>query len=146
MFDNDGSGGGWQNPNDDRLRELLKDSRTIAVVGLSSNPERPSYGVSSYLLSQGYNVIPVNPREKEILGQKAYPDLKSINEKVDIVDVFRKPDAVPDIVREAIEINVKAVWLQEQVISLSAFKKGVNNGLIMVMDRCILKEHRRLVV
>ncbi len=140
----DGVGGGWKNPDDGVIKKLLDQSRTIAVVGMSSNPDRPSHGVSEYLLSIGYNVIPVNPKEKEIMSQRAYPDLKSIPEKVDIVDVFRKPDAAPDIVKEAVEIGASAVWLQESVISFDAFAAGEKAGLIMVMDRCIFKEHHRL--
>ena len=109
----DGVGGGWKNPDDGVIKKLLDTSRTIAVVGMSSNPDRPSYGVSEFLISAGYNVIPVNPKEKEILGQRSYPDLKSIPDKIDIVDVFRKPDAAPEIVKEAVEIGASAVWLQE---------------------------------
>ena len=140
----DGVGGGWKNPDDGVIKKLLDTSRTIAVVGMSSNPDRPSYGVSEFLISAGYNVIPVNPKEKEILGQRSYPDLKSIPDKIDIVDVFRKPDAAPEIVKEAVEIGASAVWLQESVLSYDAFATGEKAGLTMIMDRCIFKEYHRL--
>jgi predicted CoA-binding protein len=138
-------GEGWQNPSPEQIRNLLKKARTIAIVGLSSDPGRPSYGVAQYLKNQGYKIIPVNPREESILGEKAFPDLKSISGHVDIVDVFRKPDAALSITLEAIAIGADAVWLQESVISTEAFKKGEEAGIIMVMDKCIYKEHSRLI-
>jgi len=127
---------------------LLKSAKTIAVVGLSAKPERPSYGVSKYLQAQGYKIIPVNPNESMILGEKAYPDLNSIPNinEVDIVDVFRRPDDVPNIVDSAIKLGVKAIWLQEDVISTEAFHNGRQASVFMVMDRCILKEHNRLIM
>jgi uncharacterized protein len=143
VFNNNGEG--WQNPSPDKIRELLRRAKTVAVVGLSSNPERASHGVARYLQEHGYHIIPVNPRETEVLGEKAYPDLKSVPLPVDIVDVFRSSDAALPITEEAIAIGASAVWLQESVISTDAFKKGEEAGLIMVMDRCIYKEHVRLI-
>jgi len=126
------------------IPELLENSRTIAVVGLSSKRSRPSYGVSEYMQSAGYRIIPVNPQETEVLGERAYPDLDSVPEKIDIVDVFRNPDAVPEIVEAAIRVGAPAVWLQEGVVHEAAAQKARDAGLTMVMDRCILKEHRKL--
>lgn len=124
--------------------ELLTKSRTIAVVGLSSKKYRPSYGVTEYMQSQGYRIIPVNPNETEILGEKAYPDLESVPEKVDIVDVFRRPEFVPEIVEAAIRKGARGVWMQEEVVHPGAAARAMGAGLIVVMDRCILKEHRKL--
>jgi predicted CoA-binding protein len=129
----------------DNIPELLRSARTIAVVGLSGKKARPSYGVSEYLQNAGYRIIPVNPRETEVLGEKAYPDLDSLPEKVDIVDVFRRSEFVPDIVDAAIRIGARAVWMQEGVINDAAAEKARAAGLAVVMDRCILKEHRRLI-
>ncbi len=112
---------------------------------MSPNPDRPSYNVAEYLKIWGYKVIPVNPKEKEIMGQKAYADLQTIPDKIDIVDVFRKPEAAIGIVNEAIAIGAMAVWLQETVISYEAFRAGEEAGLVMVMDRCMFKEHGRLL-
>jgi len=139
------SGEGWQNPSPEKIRELLKRVKTVAVVGLSSNPERASHGVARYLQEHGYHIIPVNPKEAEVLGEKAYPDLKSIPVPVDIVDVFRSSDAALSITEEAIAIGAAAVWLQESVVSTDAFMRGEQAGLTMVMDRCIYKEHVRLI-
>lgn len=126
------------------ISSILKSSKTIAVVGLSDNPDRPSYGVSKYIQSAGYRIIPVNPAAAEILGEKSYPDLKSIPEKIDIVDIFRKPDAVPAIVEEAIAIKAKTIWMQEGVVHEGAAEAAKKAGLHVVMDKCILKEHRKL--
>src|ERR1700733_5270540 len=125
--------------------DLLKKARTIAVVGLSSRSTRPSYGVARYLQSVGYRVIPVNPAETEVLGEKAYATLDDIPEPVDIVDIFRNPEFVPDIVDAAIRIGAKCVWMQEGIIHEEAAKKARAAGLEVVMDRCILKAHRTLV-
>lgn len=135
------TGEGWKNPSPEQIRGLLNSSKVIAVVGLSSNPERPSHNIGRYLMEKGYSVIPVNPNETEVLGEKSYPDLKSVPEKIDIVDVFRRGDAAPEITAEAIAVGAKAVWMQEGVISIPAFQMGEKAGLIMVMDRCIFKEH-----
>ena len=130
----------FQNP--EIIEKIVKDFKTIAVVGLSDKPERPSYGVAKYLQDQGYRIIPVNPRVTEVLGEKAYPDLKSIPEKVEIVDIFRRSEDIPPIVDEAIEIGAKAVWLQEGIVNEEAGEKASESGLLVVMDRCMLKEHR----
>ncbi len=127
------------------IPELLRTSKTIAVVGLSRRVCRPSHGVSEYMQSQGYRIIPVNPREMEVLGEKTYPDLDSVPEKVDIVNVFRRPEHVPEIVDAAIRIGARAVWLQEGVVHDAAAEKARAAGLFVVQDRCILKEHRRMV-
>ncbi len=127
------------------ISELLKSSRTIAVVGLSSKPWRPSYGVSHYMQKAGYRIIPVNPHEREVLGEKAYPTLESIPEPVDIVNVFRRSEFVPEIVEAALKIGARAIWLQEGVVHPEAAERARQAGLIVVQDRCILKEHRRLV-
>jgi predicted CoA-binding protein len=127
-----------------RISEILHTSRTIAVVGLSGKRYRPSYGVAEYLKRVGYRIIPVNPMETEVLGERAYPDLESIPEKVDLVDIFRRSEFVPEIVESAIRIGAKAVWMQEGVIHEDAAARAEAAGLAVVMDRCILKDHRRL--
>jgi predicted CoA-binding protein len=126
------------------IPELLRSSRTIAVVGLSNRKYRPSYGVSEYLQRTGYRIIPVNPLESEVLGEKAYPSLDEVPEKIDIVDIFRRPEYVPDIVEAAIRKGARAVWMQEGVVHPAAAEKAREAGLTVVMDRCLLKEHRRL--
>jgi uncharacterized protein len=126
------------------IPELLKNSRTIAVVGLSANRMRPSYGVSEYMQGAGYRIIPVNPQETEVLGEKAYPTLDAVTEKIDIVDIFRRPEFVPEIVEAAIRIGAKAVWMQEGVVHDGAAARAREAGLEVVMDRCLLKEHRRM--
>lgn len=129
----------------EQIAELLKNAKTIAVVGLTDSPFRPSYGVSQYMQSQGYKIIPVNPNITESLGEKAYPSLLDVPEKIDIVDVFRRPDAVPEIVAQSIRIKAPAIWLQEGVIHESAAQIARAAGIFVVMDLCILKEHRRLL-
>jgi uncharacterized protein len=126
----------------DEIGELLKRSKTIAVVGLSNNPLRPSYGVSAYMQTQGYRIIPVNPQIHGSLGEKAVASLADVGEKIDIVDVFRRSEFVPDLVDEAIRLELPAIWLQEGVIHQEAAEKARKAGLLVVMDRCILKEHR----
>ena len=126
------------------IRELLKTSRTIAVVGLSSKRFRPSYGVAEYMQRNGYRIIPVNPFERAVLGEKCYADLDSVPERVDIVDVFRRAEFVPEIVEAAIRIGARAVWMQEGVVHEAAAERARAAGLMVVMDRCILKEHRRM--
>jgi len=120
---------------------LLKTSRTIAVVGLSSRRHRPSYGVAEYLKSVGYRVIPVNPSETEVLGEKAYARLEDIPEHVDIVDIFRRSEFVPEIVESAIRIGARGVWMQEGVIHPEAAERARRAGLLVIMNACILKEH-----
>jgi len=127
----------------DEIGELLKRTKTIAVVGLSDSPLRPSYGVSAYMQSHGYKIIPVNPSIKGSLGEKAVASLAEIEEKIDMVDVFRRPEYVPELVDEAIRLKVPAIWLQEDVIHEEAAEKARKAGLFVVMDKCILKEHRR---
>ena len=130
----------------DPITELLKNSLTIAVVGLSSKHHRASYGVSEYMQSAGYRIIPVNPNEREVLGERAYARLEDVPEKVDIVDIFRRSDQVPEVVESAIRIGAKAVWMQEGVIHPAAAARARQAGLAVVMDLCILKEHRRRFV
>jgi len=124
--------------------EILSFSRVVAVVGLSSKTDRPSYEVASYLKEQGYRIIPVNPMEKEILGEICYPDLASIPEPVDVVDIFRRSEEVLLIVEEAIKIGAKAVWMQEGVVNGEAAARAREAGLLVIMDECMLKEHQRL--
>lgn len=127
-----------------RIAEILQSARVIAVVGLSSKRYRPSYGVTEYMQRSGYRIIPVNPQETEVLGEKCYPDLDSVPEAVDIVDIFRRSEFVPDIVEAAIRKGAKAIWMQEDVVHEDAARRAEAAGLDVVMDRCILKEHRRL--
>jgi uncharacterized protein len=128
-----------------RAAEILRSARTIAVVGLSGRRFRPSYGVAEYLQRAGYRVIPVNPFETAILGETCYPDLDSVPEPIDIVDIFRRPEFVPEIVEAAIRKGAKMVWMQEGVIHEPAARRAEEAGLAVAMDRCILKDHRRLV-
>ena len=123
------------------IQRILDECRTIAVVGLSSDPSRPSHSVSAYMRRSGYKVIPVNPNETEVFGEKAYPSLSSVPEKIDLVDVFRRSDQAGKAVDEAIAVGAKAVWLQEGVIDGAAAQRAVDAGLLVVMDRCWLKEH-----
>lgn len=127
------------------LREMLESARTIAVVGLSSNPMRPSNGVAAYMQRAGYRIIPVNPNETEVLGERSYARLEDVPEPVDLVDVFRRPIYVPEIVESAIRIGAKSLWLQEGVIHEAAAARARQAGLSVVMDKCILKEHRKLL-
>jgi len=127
----------------DSIAELLKSAKTIAVVGLSGNPLRTSYGVSEYMQSQGYRIIPVNPMIRESLGEKAYASLSEVAEKIDIVNVFRRSEFVPELVEEVIRLRLPAIWMQEGVVHEAAAEKARQAGILVVMDRCILKEHRR---
>jgi predicted CoA-binding protein len=129
-------------PESDPIADLLQRSKTIAVVGLSSNPLRPSHGVSAYMQSHGYRIIPVNPNLTECLGEKAYASLLDVPEKIDIVDIFRRSEFVEEIVDQAIHRKVPAVWMQEEVIHEKAAAKARQAGVFVVMDHCILKEHR----
>lgn len=130
---------------DENIQEVLKKYKTIAVVGLSPNPERPSHYVAKYLKEHGYQVIPVNPDVQEVLGEKSYPDLKAVPIKVDIVDIFRRPESVPPIVEDALKIGAKVVWMQEGIVNKEAAKKAKSAGLTVIMDRCMMKEHLRLL-
>ena len=125
------------------IRELLGTARVIAVVGLSSKKSRPSFGVSQYMQRAGYRIIPVNPGETEVLGEKAYPSLDAVPEKIDIVDIFRRSEFVPEIVDQAIQAGALAVWMQEDVIHEDAAAKARAAGLTVVMDRCIYKDYVR---
>jgi predicted CoA-binding protein len=127
-----------------KLRRILKENKTIAVVGLSNKWHRPSYFAAKYLKEHGYRIIPVNPGNDEILGEKCYASLLDIPEPVDVVDIFRRPKDVPPIVDEAIKIGAKVVWMQLGVINEEAAKKARNAGLEVVMDRCMKIEHARL--
>ena len=125
---------------------VLRSARTIAVVGLSSKRYRPSHGVAEYMQSSGYRIIPVNPFETEVLGETAYPELDRVPGTVDIVDIFRRSEFVPEIVDAAIRIGARAIWMQEGVVHEEAAAKARAAGLEVVMDRCILKDHRRMLV
>lgn len=125
----------------DQIIEVFKTSHTIAVVGLSSRKFRPSYGVAQYMQSAGYRIVPVNPQESEVLGEKSYARLEDIPETVDIVDIFRKSEFVPEIVESAIQIGARAIWMQEGVIHDGAAERARQAGLFVNMDSCILKEH-----
>jgi predicted CoA-binding protein len=129
----------------DIIEKILKESKTIAVVGLSPDPTRPSHNVARYLQAHGYRIIPVNPIAEEVLGEKSYPDLASVPDDVDVVDVFRAPEHVPAIVEAAIAKGAKAVWMQEGVVHEEAAARAQEAGLLVVMDHCMLKEHRRLM-
>ena len=129
-------------PQADPVAELLRNAKTIAVVGLSDNPLRPSYGVTAYMQDQGYRIIPVNPQIESCLGEKAYASLLEVPEKIDIVNIFRRPEFVEEIVDEAIQLQVPAIWMQEDVIHEKAAEKARNAGIFVVMDLCILKEHQ----
>jgi predicted CoA-binding protein len=129
-------------PHTDPIADLLKHSRTIAVVGLSNSPLRPSHGVAAYMQTQGYRIIPVNPEVRGALGEKSYPSLLDVPEKIDIVNIFRRPEYVEEIVDQAIQLKVPAVWMQEQVINEKAAEKARQAGIFVVMDQCILKEHK----
>jgi uncharacterized protein len=126
----------------DPITAILQRAKTIAVVGLSNSPLRPSHGVAAYLQSQGYRIIPVNPNIQSSLGEKAYPSLLDVPEKIDIVDIFRRSEFVEPIVDLAIQLRVPAVWMQEDVIHEKAAQKARQAGIFVVMDRCILLEHR----
>lgn len=125
------------------INKILEECRTIAVVGLSSNPARASHGVAGYMKRNGYTVIAVNPNESEVFGEKAYPTLRDVPAKIDLVDVFRRSEEAGKVVDEAIEIGAKAVWLQEDVIDHTAARRAQDAGLLVVMNRCWLKEHAR---
>jgi uncharacterized protein len=126
----------------DPIFDLLHTARTIAVVGLSDNPLRPSHGVAAYLQSQGYHIIPVNPEIKTSLGEKAYPSLLDVPEKIDIVDIFRRQEFVEEVVDQSIQLKVPTVWMQEEIVHEKAAQKARAAGIFVVMDRCILVEHR----
>lgn len=125
------------------IRKVLSTAKTIAIVGLSPKPERPSYFVGTYLQSEGYRVIPVNPTATEILGEKAYPDLLSVPDPVDLVDVFRRPEDCVEIAKQAVHIGAQALWLQLRVVNFEAAAIAEAAGLTVIMDRCVKIEHGR---
>ena len=130
---------------DQMMRDILSSTKTIASVGLSSNPEKESYWIAHYLKEQGYRVIPVNPTATEILGEKVYPDLESVPEKIDVVQVFRKSEDVPPVVEDAIKVGAKVVWMQEGIVNREAAHRAREAGLQVVMDACMRATHRRLM-
>jgi predicted CoA-binding protein len=126
------------------IASLLQSAHTIAVVGLSDKPWRASHGVSEYMQRVGYRIIPVNPELAEVLGERCYPDLEAVPDPIDIVNIFRRSELVPEIVEAAIRVGAKAVWMQEGVVNEEAAARARAAGLTVVMDRCLLKEHRKL--
>lgn len=130
----------FTNPDDKRIAELLRGTRTIAVIGLSPNPDRPSHGVAKALQAAGFRIIPVRPGTDEVLGEPAYPDLDSVPERVDLVDVFRAPEHVPGIVDKVIELGLPALWLQDGVVDEDAATRAVDAGIFVVMDRCLKRD------
>ena len=132
-------------PSDPEIEKILAQSKTIAIVGLSEKPDRPSYGVGRYLIEHGFTVYPVHPLHETVLGQRAFKSLSEIPGTIDIVNVFRKPEAIQPIAEEAVQARAKVLWLQEGIVNNSAGDFARNAGLQVVMDRCILKEHRRLI-
>jgi predicted CoA-binding protein len=131
-------------PSDPKLKEILKNARVIAVVGLSDNMSRPSYRVAKFLLGRGYSVIPVNPKYETVLGLRSYPSLLEVSEDIDIVDIFRRSEAVDEIVDEAIQKGAKVIWMQEGIINENAAETAKEAGLEVIMDRCIYKTYSRL--
>jgi uncharacterized protein len=131
-------------PNDEELRSILGSAHTIAVVGLSSKVWRPSYEVASYLQGRGYRIIPVNPKETEVLGERAFPTLLHVDVPVDAVDVFRRAEFTPEIARQAVQIGANVLWLQEGIVDEEAFRIGTEGGLDVVMGACMMHERRRL--
>lgn len=127
----------------DQIADLLNRAKTIAVVGMSSSPMRPSYGVAAYMQANGYRIFPVNPNINGALGEKSYSDLKSIPEKVDIINIFRRSEFVVEVIDEAIALKPACIWMQEEVVNEEAAAKARAAGIFVVMDQCILKEHRR---
>jgi len=128
------------------IRKIFLSSQTIAIVGLSSKPTRPSHGVAEYLQSQGYRIIPINPHETEVLGERAYACLSDVPCRIDVVTIFRRSEYVAPIVEEAIDLGIPAVWMQEGVIDEQAARRALAAGQLVVMNRCMLKEHRKLMV
>ena len=139
------SSSGASAPSDQQIKDLLSKAHTIAVVGLSSSPSRASYGVSQYMQAAGYRIIPVNPNERQVLSERAYARLEDVPEKVDVVNVFRRSEFVPAIVDAAIKAGARAIWMQEGVADDAAAQRARDAGLFVIMDSCILKEHRRLM-
>jgi hypothetical protein len=136
--------GGPVSPDDRQLRALLEGSRTIAVVGLSSKPWRASHRVASYLQAAGYRIVPVNPKETEVLGEQAYPSLTDVREPVDVVDVFRRAENTPEIARQAVQVGARALWLQTGIVNEEAGRIAEEGGLSVIMGLCMMVEHERL--
>jgi uncharacterized protein len=132
-------------PSDQEIKKLLQTAHTIVVVGLSSSCFRASYSVSQYMKSAGYRIIPVNPNEREVLGERSYARLEDVPEQIDVVNVFRRSEFVPEIVDAAIRVGARAIWMQEGVYDEAAAQRARDAGLFVIMDSCILKEHRRLI-
>lgn len=132
-----------QNASSAEIDALLKESKTVAVVGISDKPDRDSHRVAAYLQQAGYTIIPVNPAVTEVLGQKAYPSLKEVPNPIDIVDIFRKPEAVPEVVADAIAVKARAIWMQEGIAHNAAADQARAAGMKVVMNKCMLREHRR---
>ncbi|HXZ81629.1 MAG TPA: CoA-binding protein [Terriglobales bacterium] len=130
-------------PGSDPIAELLRRAKIIAVVGLSNSPLRESHGVAAYMQTQGYRIIPVNPNVDHVLGERSYSSLLQVPEKIDIVNVFRRSQFVPEVVEHAIQLKIPAIWMQEGVVHEAAAEKARQAGILVVMDHCILKEHRR---
>ncbi len=135
----------FQNPDDSTIRRMLQDARTVAVVGLSDKPDRPSHRIAAYLQQQGYRIIPVNPVISETLGEKAYANLRDVPGPIDIVDIFRKPEDVPAVIEDAIATGARAVWMQSGIVHEPAAKKARDAGLAVVMDHCIMVAHGQLL-
>jgi len=135
----------WHNPDDDAIAALLRAARRIAVVGCSPKPDRASHQIAAFLIEHGYEVFPVHPRAEVILGRKVYPDLASIPQPIDIVDVFRKPEFTPDVARAAVLIGAGTLWLQQGIVNEQAWQIATDAGLHCVMDRCIAVMHRLLI-
>jgi len=129
--------------NGDAIGEILKTYKTIAVVGLSANPERPSYGVTEYMQKAGYRIIPVNPNEREVLGEKSFARLEDVSEKIEIVDIFRRAEDVPPVVESAIRVGAKVIWMQLGIENAEAAEKARAAGLTVIEDACIFVEHRK---
>jgi uncharacterized protein len=137
-------GDGIRTLDDGSLRALLRDTRNIAVVGLSSKPWRDSFRVAGYLQHEGYRIVPVNPNESEVLGEPAYPSLSEVPDRIDLVDVFRQADYTPAVAREAVQVGAKTLWLQLGIVSEEAGRIAVEGGLSVIMGICLMTEHRRL--
>ena len=135
----------YEATSDDEMRQILSDAKTVAVVGISDKPDRASYRVADFLMKHGYHILPVNPTIDTVLGVRVYGSLRDLDERVDVVDVFRRSDAVMEVVDDAIAIGAKVVWMQEGVINEAAAAKARAAGLIVVMDSCIKKDHARLI-
>lgn len=134
----------FENPKDEKIKEILTNSKNVAVVGLSPNLSRPSFWVANYLRKNNFKIIPVNPKYQQILGERPFPKLTDVLDEIDVVNIFRRSEYVMPVVEDAIKIKAKVVWMQEGVINFEAAEKAKKNNILVVMDRCISKEHRRL--